>query len=365
MANSSQDNKTRGAPRRLTPLLYAWLGYQIETLDPGCFTRVMATGIISNALFLTGPTGLSEVMFVINLIVYPGLLLLTIMRFLWFRRRIWADLIDPTRVFGFFTIVAATDVVGIGLDLRGEAFAAATLWVCAFSLWLFLIYFGFAVLAFLDTTGGANVLQGGWLVAIVATESLVILGGIVVPHVGSLGPAVFVLIHMMWGIGLGFYGVLIVFLSYRIFFFAVTPSDITTPLWIVMGAAAITANAGSTLVLAESDIPYFELMQPFINGITLLMWAWATWWIPFLLLLGVWKHLVWRAPITYAPTLWSLVFPVGMYAVASLRLSLVAHFAPLLSVSRIIAWIALSVWFATAAGLIVATWRSVRQWTRS
>ena len=146
MANSSQDNKTRGAPRRLTPLLYAWLGYQIETLDPGCFTRVMATGIISNALFLTGPTGLSEVMFVINLIVYPGLLLLTIMRFLWFRRRIWADLIDPTRVFGFFTIVAATDVVGIGLDLRGEAFAAATLWVCAFSLWLFLIYFGFAVL---------------------------------------------------------------------------------------------------------------------------------------------------------------------------------------------------------------------------
>ena len=199
MANSSRDNKTRDASRRLTPLLYAWLSYQIETLDPGCFTRVMATGIISNALLLTGASELSEAMFAINLIVYAGLLLLTIMRSVWFRPRIWADLIDPAHVFGFFTIVAATDVIGVGLNLRGEAFAAATLWVCAFSLWLFLIYFGFAVLAFLDTSGGVNVIHGGWLVAIVATESLVILGGIVVPHVGSLGPALFVLIHMLWG----------------------------------------------------------------------------------------------------------------------------------------------------------------------
>ena len=67
-------------------------------------------------------------------------------------------------------------------------------------------------------------------------------------------------------------------------------------------------------------------MRPFINGVTLIMWAWATWWVPLLVLFGVWKHGVRRVPLRYTPMLWSFVFPLGMYALASLRLSLAADF---------------------------------------
>jgi len=63
-----------------------------------------------------------------------------------------------------------------------------------------------------------------------------------------------------------------------------------------MGAAAISANAGSVLVLTDSGIPFLQSMRPFVDGVTRIIWAWATWWIPLLLLFGIWKHIVCRVP---------------------------------------------------------------------
>jgi tellurite resistance protein TehA-like permease len=90
------------------------------------------------------------------------------------------------------------------------------------------------------------------------------------------------------------------------------------------------------------------------------MWAWGTWWIPLLVLFGIWKHGVCRVPLSYTPMLWSLVFPLGMYALASLRLSLASDFPPLRSVSLTMVWVALGAWAATAMGLTLASWRSWR-----
>jgi tellurite resistance protein TehA-like permease len=221
------------------------------------------------------------------------------------------------------------------------------------------------VLIFLNTASGANVVHGGWLIAIVGTESLVILGTIVAPGMGAFSSAVFVLIHMLWGVGLGLCGIFVTLFAYRIFFFDVEPDDITPLLWVVMGAAAITANAGSTLILTESGMSFLHSMRPFIDGVTLIMWAWATWWIPLLLLFGIWKHGICRVPLTYTPMFWSLVFPLGMYALASLRLSLAADFPPLRSISHAMVWVAFAAWAMTGFAFVFASWRSVREFTRS
>jgi tellurite resistance protein TehA-like permease len=188
----------------------------------------------------------------------------------------------------------------------------------------------------------------------------VILGAFVAPSTGGFAPSVFVLVHMLWGVGLGLYAIFVTLFAYRIFFFDVGPDDITPLLWVVMGAAAISTNAGSTLILTDSGLPFLQAMRPFMDGVTLIMWAWATWWIPMLVLFGIWKHGVLRVPITYTPMLWSLVFPLGMYSLASLRLSLAADFAPLRAVSRTMVWVSVAVWAVTFAGLVVATWRSYR-----
>jgi tellurite resistance protein TehA-like permease len=81
---------------------------------------------------------------------------------------------------------------------------------------------------------------------------------------------------------------------------------------------------------------------------------------PLLVLLGLWKHGVHRMPLRYTPMLWCIVFPLGMYAVASLRLSAVAHVPALTTLSWIMTWIAFAAWVATSIGLVTSSWRGLR-----
>jgi len=55
-----------------------------------------------------------------------------------------------------------------------------------------------------------------------------------------------------------------------------------------------------------------------------------------------------------------MVFPLGMYAAATLRLSRFAAVPALAIWSSAMAWTALAAWCTTAAGLVFYTWRSAR-----
>jgi tellurite resistance protein TehA-like permease len=105
------------------------------------------------------------------------------------------------------------------------------------------------------------------------------------------------------------------------------------------------------LFAAAGQPPFLQAMRGFVGAVTLIAWAWATWWIPLLALLGIWKHGWRRAPLGYSLTLWSMVFPLGMYALASWRLGHAADLAALGGVARVMMWIALAAWAATAVGL--------------
>jgi tellurite resistance protein TehA-like permease len=341
-----------------------WLNRETSILNPLCFALVMATGIVSNAFLLNGYVRFSDSLFALALAAYIWLWLLTAWRAVRYGGRLWNDLVSPNLVFSFFTIVAATDVVGVAIAVRGFEGAALPIWLFALSMWLILAYLGFAVFALRNTATGANVIQGAWLNAIVGTQSLVILGTLVIGAFAGAGSAAYFLIYALWMVGLALYGILAVLLSYRIFFFELKTDDATPVLWVVMGAAAISANAGSELVAGNGGMPFLEFIRPLVGGLTLAMWAWATWLIPLLILLGLWKHGVRRMPLTYTPMLWCVVFPLGMYSVASLRLSTVAHIPALAALSWAMTWIAFAAWIATGIGLITSSWRGVRAFKR-
>jgi tellurite resistance protein TehA-like permease len=248
--------------------------------------------------------------------------------------------------------------------LRGWTVLAAAMWLAALALWFVLIYASFAVLAFLNTGREADVIHGGWLIAIVATESLVILGTLLARSLGPAAPLIFIATHMLWGIGLVLYCIYITLFAHRIFFSAFGPEDVTPLLWVVMGAAAISTNAGAVLTASDSQVAFLRAMRGFIDGVTLIGWAWATWLIPLLVLMGIWKHGVRRVPISYTPMLWALVFPLGMYAVASLRFSMDADVRALHTMSLVMVWVALCAWGATGMGLLAALRDSYRDFIR-
>lgn len=49
------------------------------------------------------------------------------------------DLLNPRMVFSYFTLVAATDIVGLLLHARGHVVLATACWVIAFLAWCMLL----------------------------------------------------------------------------------------------------------------------------------------------------------------------------------------------------------------------------------
>ncbi len=332
----------------------------LQALHPGNFALVMASGILSLGFRSMGVELLADMLAVVALGAWVLLLVLSLLRVLRHGAAVRTDLLNPRMVFAYFTLVAATSIVGLLLHTAGQRDLAAACWAMAFSAWCLLLYLAFSVLTFLTHESNVNIVHGGWLIAIVGTQSLVLLGARIAPDLGPYATAMMVEVYMLWGLGLAFYGIFVTLFCYRIFFLALKAQDIGPLLWVVMGAAAISANAGTTLITEDARLPFLAAQRPFIDGITLMVFSWATWWIPMLLLFGVWKHGVNRIAMRYEPVMWSAVFPLGMYAVASAKLGLAAEFWPLQWISRGMIWVAMAAWLLVAGALLRRLWRAWR-----
>jgi tellurite resistance protein TehA-like permease len=326
----------------------------VASLHPAYFALVMATGILAVACQLLGIPTIPRVLFGINVVAYVLLWVLTGVRMVRHTRVFFADFSSHQRGPGFFTTVAATSVVGVQLVVHfGQTAPARALWWLAFVLWLGLTYGIFAAITTkADKPNLADGINGGWLTAVVATQSLVVLGTMAAPRVGSTELVVLGLLTL-WLAGGMLYIWMISLIFYRYTFFRFLPSDLMPPYWINMGAMAISALAGALLVRIAGSSPLLTTLLPFVKGFTLFYWATATWWIPMLLVLGVWRYFMRKVPLTYDPLYWGVVFPLAMYTTATFRLAEALDAPYLLPITRIMIGAALTAWLMTFLGLLL------------
>jgi len=323
-------------------------------LFPGYFALVMATGIISIACFLLGMKAISLVLLGINVIAYVVLCFLLLIRLVSFFSRVKADINDHVRGPGFFTVVAGTCVLGSALLIVVDQYRPAmVLWFAGISLWVVIMYTFFTAVTVRENKPSIEAgLNGGWLLAVVATQSISVLGTLLVSRLVDYREPVLFFTLCMFLLGCMLYLPLITLIFYRFTFVNVTMAALTPPYWINMGAVAITTLAGARLIIAAPGWPLLNEMVPFLKGFTLFFWAAATWWIPLLLALGFWRHIYKRFPLKYDPQYWGMVFPFGMYTACTFQLSNAINFPRLMVIPRYFIYLALAGWIAALVGLI-------------
>lgn len=334
--------------------LVAHLRRSVQELHPAYFAMVMATGIVS---IVAGRLGLQEasvLLFRLNVPAYLAVWALFAARAIAYPRRFLADLGSHQRGPGFFTSVAATCVLGLQFaTLGGNTTVALGLFWLGLVLWGACTYSVFVLLSIREGKPSlAEGINGGWLVAVVATQSLCLLGAAVLAPRSGGSDAVFFFLAALWLAGGMLYVWMISLIFYRYMFFRFSPADLMPPYWINMGAVAISVVAGAALSDAARGSALLQGLLPFLNGLTLMFWATATWWIPMLLLLGLWRHGgASRIPFVYDPLYWGLVFPLGMYSLATYRVGQVFALPFLWWLARAFAVVALCAWLLTFLGM--------------
>lgn len=324
----------------------------IRDLFPAYFALVMATGIVSIACHLLEMDILAYPLFYLNQFFYVTLWFLTLARVFRHPSRFVNDLSSHRVGTGFLTLVAGTNVLGSQfVILKSNQTVAFFLWILGLVLWLILIYALFTILTVKEEKPPLeDGINGAWMLFVVSTQSIVALGMLLVSR---FAPWEEMFTYAMLGfylLGCMFYILIISLILYRFMFYKIEPDEMTPPYWINMGAVAITTLAGANILL-KGTTRFLSDLTPFIKGFTIFFWASGTWWIPLLFLLGAWRHIYKRYPLTYHPAYWGLVFPMGMYTVCTFQLAKALRLDFLLLIPKFFIYLALIAWAITIFGL--------------
>ncbi|MFV0476292.1 MAG: tellurite resistance/C4-dicarboxylate transporter family protein [Parahaliea sp.] len=326
-----------------------------RNLPPAYFAMVMSTGIVSLSCWQRGWQWLGMGLFGIAIAVYLLLWWLTILRFNQHRRLFFEDVASHSRGPGFFTTVAASGVLGSEfLTLLNDTHVSSVLLALTVLLWFVLTYTIFTALTIKEEKPTLDKgISGAWLLAVVATQSVAVLSALLAtrleqPYRLDLN---FMALAMWLGGGM-LYIWMMSLIFYRYTFYHFSAGDLSPPYWINMGAMAISTLAGSALILNSGDAPLLESIKPFMKGFTIFFWATGTWWIPMLVILGLWRHVFMRFPFQYDPLYWGAVFPLGMYSVATRQMALALDLPFLIPLANAFTWISLFIWAIVFIGCI-------------
>lgn len=287
----------------------------VKNLPTAYFAMVMSTGINSISCYLLKINFLAHTLFLLNLWFYVSLVILTILRILFYHKDFFRDMIDHQRGPGSFTTVAGSCILGSQFIIIYENYSAAfILWIIGLILWIILNYSIFTAFTVKENKPSLDQgITGAWLLAVVATQSIAVLSTLLAAHMHQpykLQMNFLALCMWLWG-GM-FYIWMISLIFYRYTFFKFSPSDLSPPYWINMGAMAISTLAGSLLISSTIDAPFLQSVLPFMKGFTIFYWVTGTWWIPMLFILAIWRHVYKKFPLKYDPLYWGAVFPLGM-----------------------------------------------------
>ena len=325
-------------------MLRRFLVHRIKTFPPVYFALPMSTGIMSVASFTLGYNVLSTFFYVLCGIELSVLFMLFLLKAIFFYSRFRKGFSVPGKAGGTLTLIAAISIFSMaGILLYQNFKIAVTGWRVSIVLWLMFIYI-ISALTIIEKKkpGIRNSINGSWLLFVVSAQALAILGNFVMRQI-VVAPEIGVFITLsFYFIGALFYLIIIALISYRYAFYRLRPREFRPSYWINMGAAAISTLSGSILIETMRRLGVYQDFIPLFKVFTFLFWIGATWWIPLILYLEIWKRLI--VKVSYKPENWSLVFPLGVYTVCTWHFGKIMNLDFLMQIPHVSIFVAFAAW---------------------
>jgi tellurite resistance protein TehA-like permease len=326
---------------------------------------VMATGIVSAGMRQVGQPHIAGALLVVALASFALLVAATAARAAAFPAVVRAELTCPDRAFTGFALVAAANVLAVRLLQDGHRAAALALAAAGLAAWLGLSYLVPPALAARAAARPAITdVNGTWYLWVVGTQSLAVAAAF--PRAGwfsAPGAAALVAVSA-WCSGVMLYLLVTVLVLARLLLAGVPDGDPAGPYWISMGGASISVFAAAR-ILQMAGSPLVAAARPVITGAAVMLWAFATWLIPLLIVLTARLRLRAGARRGYHAGLWAAAFPLGMYGMAGLELGAVIGVRPIREIGAAAVFPAAIVWALTFVAMIAAPLRPRAEGPRS
>ncbi|MET9383752.1 tellurite resistance/C4-dicarboxylate transporter family protein [Streptomyces sp. NPDC002928] len=306
---------------------------------PAAGAAVLATGILSVGLQLSGYEVLSRIALVLACAAWLALAADFALQLLWERER-WVRRAGTPAAL---TSVAATAVLGTRFSALGRHTLAEALLALSVVLW--------PVLLVDVVRHWRRRMPGTVFLGCVATQGLAVLGATLA---GALSTAWLARAAMvLFWLGIVLYG------------FALAHFDLRQTVegagdqWVAGGALAISALAGAKLISAQSASLYLwnDDNLGVLRTVTVALLVLALCWYAVLL---VAEPLRPRPRLRYDVRRWSTAFPTGVTAAATLSVASAVGVPWLKGLGEVLLWVAVAVWLAVAAAAVRAASVAVR-----
>lgn len=298
----------------------------------------MATGILSIAARNHHYDWISDILGVLATAALLILVLLVLAR-----RPAW-NLRAPDVTLRLFTLVAACAVI----DSRLVAYPVVVrgLGAAALAAWLVLMVLTVRDMAEQSWSALRDHAHGAWELASVGTSGLAIIAAQVASRTG--GPGWLAVAVTAWVLAIGVYALMTWLILWRTVVERTDREGFQPDDWILMGAMAIATLAGDRIHAVAPD-----WLAGGVRAVTVVTWVLASAWIAPLIYFVL--HRVNRRPavLHYTGAWWALVFPLGMYSVATDATAAELGRPALGTVSLVFFWNALTAWAIVAAAAVL------------